>query len=76
MRRLILLLAAVVLLPAATCMPDQQFVKGVDGYAKVILPEYERYLDADPNLTDDDKAIRKDSANGLRALIEEAKEDE
>lgn len=53
---------------------NQTFVKGVDGYAQVILPEYEKYLDADPNLKPESKKLRKETAQKFRALIEEEKE--
>lgn len=71
-----LLFVLTVLCLVAGCSPDQAFVKGVEGYTDVILPEYEKYVDNDSRLNANDKKIRKDSAKGLRALIKEAKDDE
>ena len=74
-RWILILLICFPVLIAAKCMPDQQFVKGVEGYTDVILPEYERYINADSRLNEDDKAIRLESSTGLKALIEEAKDE-
>lgn len=70
-------LAVLVLAAAAVggcrCASEAAFYKGVQGYADVILPEYEKYVDSDPGLKPDTKKIRKDSAAGLRRLLAEEK---
>lgn len=55
------------------CASEEAFYRGVRGYADVILPEYEKYVDADPALKPETKKIRKDSAAGLRRLLAEEK---
>jgi hypothetical protein len=61
---------AAALLGAAACRtPEEDFVDGIHGYWKVIGPEYESYIDSDPNLKEKDKEIRKDSSKGLTNLI-------
>jgi hypothetical protein len=56
------------------CASDQAFVKSVDGYTKTILPEYRAYVKGDPNLSDDSKRIRLQSADKFQQLVDEAKE--
>lgn len=51
---------------------NKQFVAGIDGYAQVILPEYRAYVDKDTSLSPSTKKIRVESADGMRALIDEA----
>ena len=79
LRLVVLLFIAVALCATATgCAlfhkPDAAFIAGVDagvnqsGY----LDEYEKYVDADPNLKPESKKIRHDTAAGLRKLIKDA----
>lgn len=57
------------------CGVNKHFVNGVDGYAKVILPEYENYIIMDSRLADESKYIRLETVESFRKLIEEAIED-
>jgi len=79
MRRLLRFLLIAVLaaapLAAVSCTVDQVFVKAVDGYCEAILPEYEKYVHQDADLSDTDKEIRMDSIKGFKRLVETAKED-
>jgi hypothetical protein len=59
----------------AGCSVNATFVGAVDGYAGVILPEYEIYLKADPRLDPDSKRIRLETVRRFRLLIEEAKKE-
>lgn len=55
------------------CSVNKEFVKGVDGYTKVILPEYKDYISNDTNLNEDTKRIRLQSADKFQELVNEAK---
>ena len=57
----------------AGCSVNKEFVKGVDGYAKVILPEYKDYISNDTNLNEDTKRIRLQTADKFQELVNEAK---
>lgn len=54
---------------------NETFVHGVDASWSVIAPEYEAYVAADPALDAQTKALRTQTARGLTALIEEAKDE-
>ena len=67
-----------VLLPWAVlggCSLDQDFVLAIDGYTKEILPEYRAYVERDPELSEDTKRIRLQSAERFQRLVDEAKEE-
>ena len=68
-------LLAVGLLGPTACSVNQAFVKGVESYSEAILPEYEEYVKKDSTMSEEDVSIRLDSANGLKNLIKEAKEE-
>jgi len=51
---------------------NQTFAEGNKGYADLVLPEYKAYIDADPNLDDDSKEIRKGTADKWVRLIDDA----
>ncbi len=55
--------------------PSEAFIDGVDQYAvqSGLLDEYVRYVDADPDLAERSKDIRKETAAGLRRLLDQAK---
>lgn len=55
---------------------DRVFVQGIESYTDVIIPEYKRYVEQDLRLSPDTKRIRKQSADKLQELIDEAKGDE
>ncbi|MBI2933234.1 MAG: hypothetical protein HYY16_16435 [Planctomycetes bacterium] len=55
------------------CSTNGGFVQAVDGYAQVVLPEYRRYVQADPKLDEDSRRIRLQTADRFQQLIEEAK---
>lgn len=79
MRKVFLILSFITLaavLTAASCLPDQRFVKGVEGYNDAILPEYKKYVidrEPVPDWSESEKEIRMDSVKGLKDLVEEAK---
>jgi hypothetical protein len=79
LRSLVLLFIVAALCAATTgCAlfksPDKAFVTGVNAYAvdSGLLDEYDKYVDADPNLKPESKKIRHDSATGLRKIIKDA----
>ena len=57
------------------CSVNKQFVKAVDGYTQVILPEYKTYIERDSILSMDTKRIRTQSADKFQALLDEAKKE-
>ena len=67
-------LIAVLLIVAGCVQPAASFVAAVDMHTRVILPEYETYVTADPHLSATDRGIRLASSESLRALIQTAKE--
>jgi hypothetical protein len=75
MRKLLAALACAAALSASACSSarERAFADGVEAYAATILPEYERYVDADPALKPETKRIRKETAAGLRRLVAEEK---
>jgi len=57
----------------SSCAPlNQDFVKALDSYTKVILPEYKNYVQADTSLNDETKAIRMQTAERFQILIDSA----
>jgi len=56
------------------CGINSEFVKGVDGYSSIILPEYKDYVENDNTLSEDSKRIRKQTADSFQKLIDESKE--
>jgi len=73
MRRRIVILVVLASILVAGCSVNQEFVKAVDGYTKVILPEYKDYIANDPNLGERTKQIRMQTADKLQELVDEAK---
>jgi hypothetical protein len=76
MRKTGMIFLALVLMLAGGCInPNKAFVEGVEAYTEEsgMLDEYCRYVDQDETLPDDMKAIRKDTAAGLRKLVKEYK---
>lgn len=75
MRKALLILLAPVFLVAASCTTAREaaFHDGVDQLIRRsgMLAEYRAYVEADPKLKPETKAIRKDTAARLEALIEE-----
>ena len=57
------------------CSLNKSFVKGVDGYTQVILPEYKSYIQKDSTLSTKDKEIRTQTAVRFQALVDEAKKE-
>jgi hypothetical protein len=55
------------------CSVNKEFVKAVDGYTKVILPEYKGYIANDTSLNEDTKRIRLQTAEKFQELVNEAK---
>lgn len=66
------IIACACLLALTTGCLNKQFVKAVDGYTQVILPEYKAYVDGDKTITDETKRIRKQTAEKLQDLVDEA----
>ena len=58
------------------CSINAEFVKGVDEYSTVILPEYKDYVDKDDTLSEDSKRIRKQTADSFQKLIDGSKKSE
>lgn len=79
--RLVLAIILVVALGGCALFtsPNAAFVTGVDAglnggpSGADILNKYDRYVDADPNLTAETKRIEKRTTADLRRLIENAK---
>ena len=74
MRRLVLLVVAIGLLSG--CSLNKQFVRSVDDYTKVILPEYRAYVQSDSSLGEDTKRIRSQTADRFQMLVNDAKKSE
>lgn len=75
MKRQLLIVLFVVSLTVLGCTTvNQNFVKSVDGHTKTILPEYKEYVQSDPNISQNSKSIRIQSAEKLQLLVDEAKE--
>ncbi len=55
------------------CAANQDFVRSVDGYTRVILPDYKNYVQKDPTLSDDTKRIRIQAADKFQELVDSAK---
>jgi len=70
-RNVILVVLASILI--AGCSVNKEFVMAVDGYSKVILPEYKDYIANDPNLSERTKQIRMQTADKLQKLVDEAR---
>ena len=67
MKKFIIILCVVIITAGCTC-PE---VESLNNMKETILPEYEAYVDADPNLSDAGKNIRKLRLKTLRKLIDE-----
>jgi len=68
-------LIVVAVLFFSSCI-DVHFVKSVQKYTDTILPEYREYIKNDPDLDDNTKRIRQQTADKFQELLEEAtKED-
>lgn len=74
MRRLLVSVAVLGLV--AGCSLNRQFVRSVDEYTKVILPEYRTYVQKDTTLDEDTKRIRSQTADRFQLLIDDAKKPE
>ncbi len=74
MRGMVLILTLGLLLPAAGCAVNQEFVRSVDGYTRVILPDYKEYVEKDPALSEDTRRIRIQTADRFQELVDAAKE--
>jgi len=73
MRKCIITLILLTSILAGGCSVNQEFIKAVDGYTKVILPEYKNYITNDPYLNERTKRIRMQTAEKFQELIDEAK---
>lgn len=67
------LIVFVVLLCSCAAV-NQNFVKSVDGYSRVILMEYKMYVEKDTSLSEATKKIRLQSADQFQKMVDEAKE--
>lgn len=61
------------LLAGCGCALNRTVYQAVDASWDCIGPEYLRYVEDDPILSDEDKAIRKRTAELLTQVLEEAK---
>jgi len=64
---------SIVLLAGGCALPDRAFVTAVDKSWQAIGPEYQQYVEADPDLDEATKSERIGTAAGFTALIERAK---
>lgn len=72
---LALLLVVALVLPSCGTNPiNQTWLKGVEQGVEAIAPEYLDYVEADPNLGEDEKANRRRTVELLRKSIETAKQ--
>ncbi|OPX20562.1 MAG: hypothetical protein BZ151_03200 [Desulfobacca sp. 4484_104] len=73
MKQVLVILWVGGLLLLGGCSVNQDFVRGVDGYTQIILPEYKAYIAKDPQLSPDTKRIRLQSADKFQQLVDDAK---
>ena len=73
MRRTISIVIVALVLAAVSCRVTPAFLDGIEAGWEVIGPEYKAYLEADPTISDETKAIRLDTANGMDRLIAKEK---
>jgi len=73
MKKCLVVLSLWALVLLGGCSVNQDFVRGVDGYTKVILPEYKDYIGKDPKLSPDTKRIRIQTADKFQQLVDDAK---
>lgn len=66
----------VILCLFACCSLDKQFAKSVNDLTQTILPEYKEYIENDSTLNKDSKRIRKQSADKLEEILDEAMKEE
>lgn len=74
MKKRLLVVSAAILLSG--CSLNKQFVRSVDDYTKVILPEYRTYVQSDSTLDEDTKRIRSQTADRFQLLVDDAKKSE
>lgn len=70
--RLLRLVVLSVALFTSGCVVNRQFAEAVQDAWSVIGPEYQAYVEADPNLDELQKQIRLDTAKQLTLLLKEA----
>ncbi|MBW1985908.1 MAG: hypothetical protein JRI50_01555 [Deltaproteobacteria bacterium] len=73
MKKCMVILALWGLVLIGGCSVNQDFVRAVDGYTRVILPEYQDYVKQDPQLSPDTKRIRLQTADKFQQLVDEAR---
>ncbi|MBW1916590.1 MAG: hypothetical protein JRI57_01005 [Deltaproteobacteria bacterium] len=73
MKKCMVILALWGLVLIGGCSVNQDFVRAVDGYTRVILPEYQDYVKQDPQLGPDTKRIRLQTADKFQQLVDEAR---
>lgn len=68
---LVFLMAILTGCPAVNLKRENAYHDGVKQYAleSGLLKEYDKYIDADPNIKANTKKIRKQTSAGFRALI-------
>jgi len=74
--RLLRSVVLVALFFAPGCVVNRQFAEAVQEAWSVIGPEYQAYVEADPNLDELQKQIRLDTAKQLTLLLEEATDEQ
>ena len=75
MKKLLLLLSILcIFLCGCLATPNEEFVKGIDGLAKQILPIYDKAITNDPSLNQEDKEIRLQTSAQMRKMIDVAKQ--
>jgi len=69
MKRIIVVVS---ILSLVSCSSNRSFIKAVDSYTRVILPEYRNYVKNDQNLDSDSKRIRIQTAEQFQKLVNQA----
>lgn len=72
MKKILLVLLVITFIAGCKGL-NEDFVRGVDGYTKVILPPYKNYIKNDTKLDADSKRIRIQTADKFQQLVDEAK---
>ena len=73
MKKCLVILSLCGLVLVGCCSVNQDFVRAVHGYTRVMLPEYQGYVKQDPQLSPETKRIRLQAAAKFQQLVDEAR---